>query len=154
MHTVTSFGFLRTALPLLGAVVFALAPISAGAQTEIHRCAQADGTVAFQETPCPEPETAPAEVASDVASQTATTPADEDVDFIDPFDAAPDGSQPSDADTRMPISQSRADCEQETRDAIDAIDLELQRDGAAAQRERYLERLLALTEQLRACKTL
>ena len=143
------------ALPLLGAVAFALVPISAAAQTEIHRCAQADGTVAFQETPCPEPETTPGDAESDVAVEPATTiPADAVFDFTNPYDEAPGRPLPSEPDPRTPVSQSRADCEQETRDAIDAIDLELQQDGAAAQREQYLERLLALTEQLRACKTL
>ena len=155
MPTVISVGFRRTALPLLGAIVFALVPISASAQTEIHRCVQADGTVAFQETPCPEPETTPGDAEADVpAEPMTTTPADDVFDFTNPYDDAPDRSLPSDADARTPVSQSRADCEQETRDAIDAIDLELQQDGAAAQRERYLERLLALTEQLRSCKTL
>ena len=140
-------------MPLLGAVVFTLAPLSAGAQTEIHRCAQADGTVAFQETPCPEPEAAPADEASDPVNE-ANTPWDDVADFVNPFDEAPERPLPPDADTRMRVSQSRVDCEQETRDAIDAIDLELQRDVAVDQRERYLDRLLELTEQLRACKSL
>jgi len=143
------------ALPLLGAVVFALVPISAGAQTEIHRCAQADGTIAFQETPCPEPETTPGDVESVVTTEPTTATAADDVfDFTNPYDEVPGRPLPREADPRTPVSKSRADCEQETRDAIDAIDLELQRDVAVDQRERYLDRLLELTEQLRACKSL
>ena len=36
-------------------VVLMLAGTSVAADTEIHRCLLEDGTIAFQETPCPAP---------------------------------------------------------------------------------------------------
>jgi len=152
--TVISVGFRPTALSLLGTILCALLSISAAAETEIHRCVQADGTVAFQETPCPDPETAPAAVDPGIDVEPDTSSADDVFGFTNPYDETPDGPLPPETGTRAPVSQSRADCEQETRDAIDAIDLELRRDSGDEQRERYLERLLELTEQLRACKPL
>ena len=145
--------FRSTIARLLGSVVFALIPVTAVAQTEIHRCAQADGTVAFQETPCPDPERAPvdSEPAIDAGSM---PPANEDFVFTSPYDEPNNQAEPSRTDTPAPVTQRRDDCEQQTRDAIDAIDLELQQEVGADQRERYLDRLLELTAQLRACKTL
>jgi len=54
-----------------------------------------------------------------------------------------------------PVSPDRAECQKTTRDAIDAIDLEL-RENAYTKEEgqAYLADLLELTQQLRACKQL
>jgi hypothetical protein len=54
-----------------------------------------------------------------------------------------------------PVSQDRAECEKTTRDAIDAIDLEMRETAyTKEQGEEYLAELLVLTQQLRACKQL
>lgn len=137
------------------------------AQTEIHRCEQPDGTVAFQGQPCEElpPARSPGDVASDEGKDDGpkddeptddepepATPGTDDV-FDSPFDApAQPVARPQ--DETGPPSEERARCEKRTRDAIDAIDLEIRRESSADQRDQYLPRLRKLTEELRACKRL
>ena len=140
-------------------MVFAmLAGTSAIADTEIHRCLLEDGTVAFQETPCPDP-AANADDESDAGDglSTGDPPADvdEEFDFTSPFDEPADPVTPSAPKLPAPPSKNRAQCEKATRDAIDAIDLKLQKNAnSQEQGQGYLAELLALTNQLRACKQL
>ena len=123
-------------------VVLVLAGTNVPADTEIYRCSLEDGTIAFQETPC-------ITHAEDIdkGSEDGTPAADDDAfDFVNPFD---------EPELPKPASESRAECEKKTRDAIDAIDLEMQ--GNAYTRERgaeYLAELLVLTQRLRSCKQL
>ena len=138
--------------------VLMLAGTGATADTEIHSCLLDDGTVAFQQKPCSEPV-----VNADDSSEIGESPdardlpaADDDVlDFVNPFDEPASHPRPSEADLPEPVSLDRAECEKTTRDAIDAIDLEM-RDTpyTKKQREEYLAELLALAQQLRACKQL
>jgi hypothetical protein len=142
----------------IATVVLILAGASATADTEIHSCLQDDGTIAFQQKPCPEP-AAGAEDASDAGESRSAgeTPAvDDDVfDFVNPFDEPASPATPSEPELPEPVSQDRADCEKSTRDAIDAIDLEMrQTPYTKEQGEEYLAELLVLTQQLRACKQL
>lgn len=131
----------------------------AAAQTEIHRCEQPDGSVAFQGTPCEElspAATLPDEAGSkngDEASDAATSTSSDDDVFASPFDAPAEPAAPSPANGGPP-SEERASCEKRTRDAIDAIDLEIGQETSADQRDQYLPRLRKLTEELRACKLL
>ncbi len=138
--------FARLALlPLL------LASAQASADTEIHRCVQEDGSVSFQETPCPEP--APV-VADDPGEDSVAVDTDDDFfDFENPFDQPP--AEIVDVEPSVPVpSEDRAECEKLTRDAIDVIDREMQQGYSEEQGQEYLARLMVLTEQLRACKTL
>lgn len=135
-----------------------LAGTSVTAETEIHRCLLDDGTFAFQETPCLDT-AANADDGSNAApgSGASETPApDDDVfDFANPFDAP--ASPPTPVETTLPdsLSKDREECEKRTRDAIDAIDLELQAKADAKEQSReHLAELLELTRQLRACKQL
>lgn len=138
--------------------VLMLAGAGAMADTEIHSCLLDDGTVAFQQKPCSEPA-----VNADDSSEIGESPdagdlpaADDDVlDFVNPFDEPASHPPPSAADLPEPVSLDRAECEKTARNAIDAIDLEM-RDTpyTKKQREEYLAELLALTQQLRACKQL
>ena len=144
---------MRFAVPVL---IFAA--VSGAADTEIHRCLLDDGTMAFQETPCPEP-VAPDDESSESGegrNETETRAPREDVsDSVNPFDE-PDSPLPDSEQTLPePVSQDRAACEKQTRDAIDAIDLEM-RENAYTKEEsqEYLSELLTLTQQLRACKQL
>jgi hypothetical protein len=128
------------------------------ADTEIHRCALADGTVAFQEMPCAGP-TAGADEPGDAGKRRSDneTPAvkDDAFDFVNPFDQPAD--IPTAAEPALPerLSKDRAACEKTTRGAIDAIDLKLQKTGDRPEQDRqHLARLLELTRQLRACKAL
>ena len=128
-----------------------LAGTNVPADTEIHRCLLEDGTIAFQETPCPEPA-----VHVDNGSENGT-PAADDVafDFVSPFDKPAIPPIVAEATLPEPVSQSRAECEKTMRDAIDAIDLEMRGNAyTKEQGEEYLAELLALTQRLRACKRL
>ena len=133
-------------------LVLMLAAASAAAETEIHRCVLEDGTIAFQELPCPEQA-----VDADGDSEPGERPdaADDAFDFVNPFDEP--ASPPPAAETARPEppSQDRAECEKTTRDAIDAIDLEMRETAyTKEQGQEYLAELLALTQQLRGCKEL
>lgn len=118
---------------------------SVAADTEIYRCSLADGTIAFQETPCPEP-----------AVDSETPAVDDDAtDLFDPFDETVSSPARVGPALPEPESQDRAKCERMTRDAIDAIDLEMRQEAYAKEEGRaYLAELRELTQQLRACKQL
>ena len=147
---------IRSARPYSGfSVVVALLVLPAtsiGAEPEIHRCLQEDGTVAFQEMPCPEPkDTSESDSQGDEAD---LSPSDDFFDFVNPYDEPEQASVPTETAPPAPLSQDRAECEKTTRDAIDAIDLELRKDYSEDASKAYLAELLELTRQLRACKQL
>ena len=142
----------------LAIVALMLAGASAAADTETHRCLLDDGTVAFQEMPCSE-QAVDADDGSgaDESESAGETPAaDDDVfDFVNPFDEPATLPAPSEPKLPEPVSRDRAECEKMTRGAIDAIDLEMRETPyTKEQGEEYLAELLALTQQLRACKQL
>ena len=126
------------------------------AEGEIHRCPQDDGTVSFQETPCPEP-ASDAEPETDDASAEPTA-GDDFFDFVNPYDQEAEAIEEAPTENAVPlpppVSQDKAECEKITRDAIDAIDLEMRRGYSAEDGERYKAELMKLTRQLRACKQL
>lgn len=130
-----------------------LVATSVGAQPEIHRCVLADGTIAFQELPCPEP-TPAGNAADGERDSERVVPADDFLDFVNPFDEPENSSAHSDPEPEAPVSQDRTTCEKTTRDAIDAIDLEMRKGYSKEQGQQYLAELLTLTQQLRACKQL
>lgn len=139
-------------------VVLVLAGMSATADTEIHKCLLDDGTIAFQQKPCSEPaEDADDSSEVDESPSAGETPSvDDDVfDFVNPFDEPARPPMRPEPILPEPVSQDRAECEKTTRDAIDAIDLEMRENAGSEQQGReYLDELLALTAQLRACKQL
>lgn len=135
-----------------------LAATSVTADTEIHRCLLDDGSFAFQETPCPEP-AAKTDDDTDTAKGPVggVTPAvvDDVFDFVNPFDEPENAPTPLELSPPEPASKVRSECEQTTRDAIDAIDLEMRETNySKEQGQEYLAELLELTRQLRACKQL
>lgn len=138
-------------------VVLMLAATSVAANTEIYRCQLEDGTIAFQATPCPEP-AADADGGDDSgeSADADEDPVEDDAfDFVNRFDEPADPPAAEEEPLPEPVSQDRAECEKTTRDAIDAIDLEMREQAyTKEQGEAYLAELLALTQQLRACKQL
>ena len=140
------------------------------AQTDIHRCEQADGTVSFQGTPCEELTGTAEERPESVGTDTPETPNDRRLDdvFSSPFDDL--DSEQVDSVTIATVEPSsrivtevaiddlpganQAECEDATRSAIDAIDRELALIDDPEGGRRYLDELLQLTEQLRACQQL
>lgn len=141
------------------AIVFLmLAGTAATADTEVHRCFLDDGTIAYQEKPCSERAVDANDGNEPHENRSAgeDPAADDDVfDFVNPFDEP--ASPPPSPEPRLhePVSQDRAECEKTTRDAIDAIDLEMRENAyTKEQGDEYLAELLELTQQLRACKQL
>lgn len=124
--------------------------LGAAAEPDIYRCAQPDGTVAFQQTPCVEP----ADDSESESREEGVGPdaADGAADFVNPYDDPAELPEPP--DPALPASQDRAECETRTRNAIDAIDLEMRAGYTKEKGQQYLAELLELTEQLRACKQL
>ena len=139
-------------------LVLMLAAASAAADTEIHRCLLDDGTMAFQEMPCPERAAdANDDNESDESRDAGEDPAagDDAFDFVNPFDEPAGTPAAAEKARPEPPSQDRAECEKTTRDAIDAIDLEMRETAyTKEQGEEYLAELLVLTQQLRGCKQL
>ncbi len=133
-------------------LVLILIGTGVAADTEIHRCLLADGTFAFQETPC----SVPAAKADDVLKDSGTLAVDDDgLDFVNPYDEPASSPMPSETTLPEPISQDREACEKTARDAIDAIDLKMREDAYTKEQGRAnLADLLELTQQLRACKQL
>lgn len=137
-------------------IILILAGMSVAKATEIHRCALEDGTFAFQEMPCPAVNINDGVETTEGHEDTEAPAANDDVvDFADPFDEPPSPPMNSAATPPEPVSPDRAECQKKTRDAIDAIDLEM-RDKAYTkeQGQAYLADLLVLTQQLRNCKQL
>jgi hypothetical protein len=135
-----------------------LAGTGVAADTEIHRCLLDDGTFSFQEMPCPVP-AANADDGIEAAESnkdSGAPPVNDDVlDFVNPFDESADPPVHSEAALPEPVSLDRAECQKTTRGAIDAIDLEMRGNSyTKEQGQAYLADLLALTQQLRACKQL
>jgi hypothetical protein len=139
-------------------MVLMLAGTSVAADTEIHRCLLEDGTFAFQEMPCPEPAVNDGDgVEAGEGHEESGTPAvnDDVVDFVNPFDEPANPPMHSEATLPEPVSLDRAECQKTTREAIDAIDLKMRENAfTKEQGQAYLADLLALTQQLRACKQL
>ena len=149
---------LKNALVRFTVSLSTLAGTSVTADTEIHRCALEDGTIAFQEMPCAKPVAKAADKIeagrSDVDNGRAAA-SDKVFDFVNPFDDPASPSAPAEAALPEPASQDRAECEKTTRDAIDVIDLEMRETAYTKQQGReYLAELLKLTQRLRACKQL
>ncbi len=138
-------------------LIYLLCGTSVAAATEIYRCPLENGTFAFQERPCLEP----AENSDDnkdienPAESQAPAAKDDAFDFVNPFDEPAEPATDFAAELPEPVSQDRAECEKTTRDAIDAIDLEMRASTYSKEQAKvYLTELRALTQQLRACKQL
>jgi hypothetical protein len=140
--------YLPALLLILGTYAFA--------QSDIYRCAQDDGTVAFQQTPCAESgDGSENDAASGEQNNVdAAASSENESGFSNPFDEP--GVPPAAAPPESPaaISEDRASCEQSARDAIDTIDLEMREGYTKEQGQAYLDELLKLTQQLRDCKRL
>ena len=110
----------------------------------MFRCEDPAQGIVYQQTPCPVPEEEAEEEVREQAEQPRARPVvrrDQDVaDVV----AAAQAEQARNADIEA--------CKQQYRDAIDAIDLEIQNSYTAEQREYYLGRLKALTDKMAACE--
>lgn len=147
-------------------VLLAGSGASVADEPEIYRCAQEDGTVAFQQMPCrpaavaqPDPRDAEEAVTgNDASHRGATTDASPQAPKPGARsipDAAPSAETAGNAERQpVPVSGDRADCEKSARDAIDAIDAELRASSKSDNDRARLDELLELTRQLRLCSRL
>ena len=115
--------------------------VAATAETEIHKCTDADGGIVYSQLPCAadEPEAAGEEEAVG-SGEDASPEADAPVSVVETVDVRPPKS-----------AEELAACKKQYRDQIDAIDAEIQRDYSAEKADDYKQRLLQLTRQLRQC---
>ncbi len=135
---------------LYGFVAIALW-ISAPAEAEVFRCEDPELGIVYQQTPCPEPAEEGQEEAEPAAEEAAEPRAEA------PRGRAVVGRDQSVADVVAAEQEEQARsaeveaCKQQYRDAIDAIDLEIQNSYTSEQRDYYLGRLKALTDKMAAC---
>lgn len=130
------------------------------AQTEIHRCNQPDGTIAYQAQPCAHAESA--DVSETEADADPQPSANEAIDpFASPYDRPQEAAAAAEAtgkspasDAKPPASQARRRCEDDVRTRIDAIEVELRDASTPADDRERLGELLELTARLRDCKAL
>lgn len=114
---------------------------TAGAQTQIHKCTDADGGVVYSQLPCVshkpvEPEKTEPDAKAETATPVAATP---ELSITEVPQEAPE------------LKPGRSACKKHYRDAIDAIDAEIGREYSPDKAEHYKERLLFLTRKLRQC---
>ena len=125
--------------------------VATDAAAEIFKCEDPEGGIVYQETPCPAPESAAADENADTAeTETPEAPAEDG----GPRRLARGESLEDSVAEIEETNRRRAEveaCKQQYRDAIDAIDLEIRNSYSAEQKEYYLGRLKALTDQMAAC---
>ena len=106
---------------------------TASAQTQIHKCTDADGGVVYSQLPCvPQKPVEPDKPEPDAEAESAT-----------PVSEIPQEEPELKAD--------RSTCKKRYRGEIDAIDAEIGREYSPDKAEQYKQRLLLLTRKLRQC---
>ncbi len=120
---------------------------------EVYRCEDPEQGIIFQQTPCPEPK-AEAEdqqeaAEADAGEQAAPAPTRPTRRVVGPNQSVED-IVAAEQEAQRESAAVKA-CKQQYRDAIDAIDLEIQNSYTPEQKEYYLGRLKALTEKMSAC---
>ena len=123
--------------------------VSAPAQAEVFKCEDPEQGITYQQTPCPEPEP---EEASDATERDDAEPAAEPAEQrpVVRRDQAVEDVVAAQQEQQALREEVEA-CKQQYRDAIDAIDLEIQNSYTPEQRDYYLGRLKALTDKMAAC---
>lgn len=109
--------------------------------SEIHKCVDEDGNVAYQQTPCPEPvESEPLAPVPSVEPESSPVAADE----------PPVEAEQVRAELKRP--QDVEACKIPLREAIDEIEAEMLRGYPAERGEEFKQELHVLTEAMRACE--
>ncbi|MBU2676356.1 MAG: DUF4124 domain-containing protein [Gammaproteobacteria bacterium] len=114
---------------------------TANAQTQIHKCTDADGGVAYSQLPCAPPN--PVELEK--------TEPDADAESATPRSTEQELSITENSQEAAESETSRSACKKRYRDAIDVIDAEIRREYSPDKAEHYKQRLLLLTRELRQC---
>ncbi len=114
---------------------------AATAETEIHKCTDADGGIVYSQLPCaPDEPNLVEEEEADDSSEDVAPAADDNWLIVE---------QAADIPPRS--AEEIAACKKLYRDQIDAIDAEIQREYSNEKADTYKQRLLQLTRQLRQC---
>ena len=123
--------------------------LSAAAEADVYRCEDPEQGVIYQQTPCPEPEPEEGTDAVDAAAEETPAEPSSRRKVVGRHEAVEDiiAAEQEEQSRREEIEA----CKQQYRDAIDAIDLEIQNSYTPEQREYYLGRLKALTDKMAAC---
>ncbi len=112
-----------------------LAVLPANADIEIYKCVDADGNIAYQQTPCPV-----------VKIETL-----EEVEQPEPLEE-PEEEQPSQALIASNLTHEEVEaCKDPLRDAIDEIEAEMLRGFSPQEGEDFKVKLRTLTQEMRAC---
>lgn len=124
----------------LAAVCFCLAG-PASAQTQIHKCTDANGGVVYSQLPC----------VSQKAEESEKTEPEAKVESEPPASAMREPPESEAPDGEPELETSKSACKKRYRDAIDVIDAEINLDYTPEKAEQYKQRLLVLTRELRQC---
>ena len=130
---------MRVKVTALLAVLFLLD--TASAQTEIHKCTDADGNEAYSQLPCMLQKIAEPEKTEPKAKTERATPVPVVQEMLTLDIPQEEPEQKID----------RSACKKRYRDAIDVIDAEIGREYTADKAAQYKQRLLLLTRKLRQC---
>ena len=116
-------------------------PGTAAAQTEIHKCTDAEGSIVYSQLPCAPQKPVERDKSEPVEEAEIATP-------------GPSKREPPVAENSQEQAEpdaNRAACKKRYREAIDAIDAEIGREYSPEKGDQYKQRLLALTRKLRQC---
>ena len=114
---------------------------TASAQTQIHKCTDADGGVAYSQLPCaPQKSVESEKVEPDAKAESAA-----------PVSAKQELSITEIPQEELELETNASACKKRYRDEIDAIDAEISREYSTDRAEQYKQQLLLLTRKLREC---
>ena len=114
---------------------------TASAQTQIHKCTDADGGIVYSQLPC----------VSQKSVEPEKTEPEAKVESEAPESAMREPPNRESPNPEPELETNRSACKKRHRDAIDAIDAEINREYSPDKAEQYKQRLLVLTRKLRQC---
>ena len=121
-------------------LLFLLSALSANADTEIHKCVDADGNIAYQQTPCP--------------VEKVTVTETEKAEVVELSEQAEELEEEEVVQAPVTSNQSHEEieeCKDPLRDAIDEVEAEMLRGFSPEQGEEFKVKLRTLTQDMRAC---
>lgn len=111
-----------------------LVAASVNAESEIHKCVDADGNIAYQQTPCP-------------VEKKKT----EVVELPEEMKALQEEQLPQAPAVSNRTHEEVEACKDPLRDAIDEVEAEMLRGFSPDQSEEFKAKLRTLTQEMRAC---
>ncbi|MGI9221469.1 MAG: DUF4124 domain-containing protein [Woeseiaceae bacterium] len=118
--------------------LFLLTALPADADVEIHKCVDADGNIAYQQTPCPV-----------IKEPDPEEQAEEEVAVVEEVEPTVE-TQPAPVVSNKTHEEIET-CKDPLRDAIDAIEAEMLAGFSPEEGEEFKAKLRTLTQEMRAC---